>query len=55
MEQDNKSLQPDGAGNDTPKTFNVKIWMDANGNPIMQEVSEDELLNGYLRQSDLIV
>jgi hypothetical protein len=26
--------------------------MDVNGNPIMQEVTEDELLNGYLRQSD---
>jgi len=26
--------------------------MDANGNPMMQEVSEDELINGYLRQSD---
>jgi hypothetical protein len=26
--------------------------MDANGEPIMQTVSEDELVNGYLRQSD---
>lgn len=51
MEQDNMSLQ-DGASENTPKTFNVKVWMDANGNPIMQSVTEDELLNGYMRQAD---
>ena len=59
MEQEN-DLTPnqagDGAGNgsDTPKTYNVKVWTDVNGDPIMQTVSEDELVNGYLRQSDLI-
>lgn len=34
------------------KTFSVKVWTDANGEPMMQTVTEDELLNGYLRQSD---
>lgn len=54
MEQANQALQNEqGAIVEwTPKTFNVKVWMDVNGNPIMQEVTEDELLNGYLRQSD---
>ena len=53
MEQDvNITPENNGASNDTPKTFNVKTWMDANGNPIMQTVTEDELINGYLRQSD---
>lgn len=43
----------DGANQEgTPKTFNVKVGIDANGEPIMQSVTEDELLNGYLRQSD---
>ena len=51
MEQDvNHSTE--GASEGTPKTYNVKVWMDTNGNPIMQEVTEDELVNGYLRQSD---
>lgn len=49
MEQANQALQQE-EGN--PETFNVKVGMDANGNPIMQEVTKDELLNGYLRQSD---
>lgn len=34
------------------KTFSVKTWIDANWDPIVQQVTEDELLNGYLRQSD---
>lgn len=51
MEQDDLSLQP-GASVNTPKEYSVKIWTDANGEPIMQTVSEDELLNGYLRQTD---
>lgn len=59
MEQENNltpNQEGDGAsnGNDTPKTYNVKVWTDVNGDPIMQTVSEDELVNGYLRQSDLI-
>lgn len=49
MEQANEALQP---GSQEPKTFNVKVWTDANGEPIMQSVTEDELVNGYLRQSD---
>ena len=54
MEQAENALQ-NGQGdnqNGTPKMYNVKVWMDANGNPIMQEVAEDELINGYLRQQD---
>lgn len=42
-----------GANQDgTPRTFSVKIGIDANGNDIIQEVDENELVNGYLRQSD---
>ncbi len=53
MEQDvNITPENNGASNDTPQTFNVKVWTDANGNPIMQEVTLDELQNGYQRQSD---
>lgn len=53
MEQDvNITPENNGASNDTPQTFNVKIWTDANGNPMMQQVTLDELQNGYLRQSD---
>lgn len=53
MEQDvNITPENNGAGNDTPQTFNVKVWTDANGNPIMQEVTLDELQNGYQRQAD---
>lgn len=51
MEQDDLSLQQ-GASENTPKEYNVKIWTDVNGDPIMQTVTEDELLNGYLRQTD---
>ena len=46
MEQAENALQEE------KKTFSVKTWIDANGDPIMQTVTEDELLNGYLRQSD---
>lgn len=53
MEQDGIiTPEGNGAGNDTPQTFNVKVWTDANGSPIMQEVTLDELQNGYQRQSD---
>lgn len=53
MEQDvNITPENNGASNDTPQTFNVKIWTDANGNPIMQEVTLEELQNGYQRQAD---
>lgn len=53
MEQANNALQNEqGASENTPKTFNVKIWIDANWNPIMQSVTEDELINGYMRQAD---
>ena len=53
MEQANNALQNEnGASENTPKTYQVKIWIDANGNPIMQSVTEDELINGYMRQSD---
>ena len=54
MEQDGKITpnNDNGAGEGTPKTYNVKIWVDANGNPIMQQVDEKELVDGYLRQSD---
>lgn len=53
MEQDvNITPENNGASNDTPQTFNVKVWTDANGNPIMQEVTLDELQNGYQRQAD---
>ena len=48
MEQANEALQT----GQEPKTFSVKVWTDANWEPIMQTVSEDELVNGYLRQSD---
>ena len=51
MEQANNALQNEnGTSENTPKTFNVKIWIDANWNPIMQSVTEDELINGYMRQ-----
>lgn len=36
----------------TPRTFSVKVGVDANGNDIIQDVDENELVNGYLRQSD---
>ena len=50
MEQAKEALQ---TGDEwTPKTFNVKVWTDANGEPMMQEVTLEELQNGYLRQSD---
>lgn len=54
MEQADNALQNNPGANPegTPKTYNVKIWMDANWEPIMQTVTEEELLNGYLRQSD---
>ena len=53
MEQANNALQNEnGTSENTPKTFNVKIWIDANWNPIMQNVTEDELINGYMRQAD---
>lgn len=53
MEQANNALQNEnGASENTPKTYQVKIWIDVNGNPIMQSVTEDELINGYMRQSD---
>lgn len=53
MEQAKDALQNEnGASENTPKTFNVKIWIDANWNPIMQSVTEDELINGYMRQAD---
>lgn len=53
MEQANNALQNEnGASENTPKSYQVKIWIDANGNPIMQSVTEDELINGYMRQSD---
>ena len=53
MEQANNALQNEnGASENTPKTYQVKIWIDANWNPIMQSVTEDELINGYMRQSD---
>lgn len=53
MEQANNALHNEnGASENTPKTYQVKIWIDANGNPIMQTVTEDELINGYMRQSD---
>lgn len=53
MEQAKDALQNEnGASENTPKTFNVKIWIDANWNPIMQNVTEDELINGYMRQAD---
>lgn len=48
MEQAENALQ----NGQEPKTFSVKVWTDANGEPIMQTVSEEELVNGYLRQSD---
>lgn len=48
MEQAQDALQ----NGQEPKTFSVKVWTDANGEPIMQTVTEDELVNGYLRQSD---
>jgi vacuolar-type H+-ATPase subunit I/STV1 len=51
MEQDDLSLQQ-GASLDTPKEYNVKVWTDVNGDPIMKTVSEDELLSGYMMQSD---
>jgi len=44
--------EQNGAGEGTPQTFNVKVGTDANGDPIMQEVTIDELQNGYQRQSD---
>ena len=53
MEQANNALQNEnGASENTPNSYQVKIWIDANGNPIMQSVTEDELINGYMRQSD---
>lgn len=53
MEQANNALQNEnGASENTPKSYQVKIWIDANWNPIMQSVTEDELINGYMRQSD---
>ena len=35
MEQDGKITpnNDNGAGEGTPKTYNVKIWVDAHGNP----------------------
>ena len=48
MEQANDALQT----GQEPKTFSVKVWTDANWEPMMQTVTEDELVNGYLRQSD---
>ena len=53
MEQANNALQNEnGASENTPKSYQVKIWIDANWNPIMQNVTEDELINGYMRQAD---
>jgi len=49
MEQD-ELITPQGS--QEPQTFNVKVWTDVNGESIMQSVSQDELVNGYLRQSD---
>lgn len=51
MEQADKALQQ-GATQEGTQTFNVKVWTDANWEPIMQEVSLDELQNWYMRQSD---
>lgn len=48
MEQAQDALQ----NGQEPKTFSVKVWTDVNGEPILQTVTEDELVNGYLRQSD---
>jgi hypothetical protein len=54
MEQAEEALQPNGATTavDSPETYNVKVGTDVNWEPIMQQVTKDELLNGYLRQQD---
>lgn len=53
MEQPNDGLQPNGDNSqENSEKFNVKVGTDANWDPIMQEVTKDELLNGYLRQQD---
>ena len=53
MEQAENALHQEEAS--SQETFNVKVGTDANWDPIMQEVTKDELLNGYLRQQDLTV
>lgn len=51
MEQAENALQPEYEAS-SQETFNVKVGTDVNWDPIMQEVTKDELLNGYLRQQD---
>lgn len=57
MEQAENALQNNyGASqNDTPQTISVKVGVDANWEPIMKEMSIDEISNGIMMQSDLIV
>lgn len=50
MEQAQDALHQEEAS--SQEIFNVKVGTDANWDPIMQEVSKDELMNGYLRQQD---
>ena len=54
MEQATALQNENGANQEqgTPRTFSVKVGIDANGNDIIQDVDENELVNGYLRQSD---
>lgn len=50
MEQAENALHQEEVS--SQETFNVKVGTDVNWDPIMQEVSKDELMNGYLRQQD---
>ena len=52
MEQAQDALQQSGASESTPTTISVKVWVDANGSPIMKEMSIDEISNGLMMQSD---
>jgi len=54
MEQAETALQNDNGVSqyDTPQTISVKVGVDANGSPIMKEMSIDEISNGLMMQSD---
>jgi len=52
MEQAQDALQQSGASESTPTTISVKVGVDANGSPIMKEMSVDEISNGLMMQSD---
>lgn len=52
MEQSDTELQNNTGASQQDTPISVKVWVDANGNPIMKEMTIDEISNSVMMHSD---